>query len=438
MFIYFLQNENNSLRKLYKKISKIKSIVIIKQIIIHSIFYILKRRMQKLKLISIEKFISAWNINKLQLINSTCEIVPNTHFYKQETFLTLPTNDQYNSPESTIYVINNAIIMARTDFLIYKKQVIYSPNFDPSEHISTVEQLKIGTVIPSKKVIKLKVVPTLTLDYGISLLGEGSGNYAHFLFETIPKLLLIDSKDLYRDFPLIIDGWIGKHLIDILIYFNHNEREIIKLREWEQCVVKKLGYITSPCQGPQDFRSNYKPNLFEKPKIPQNSYKFNSDALRSIHNYVIKKNGFLNVKKDRFYLIRGKKIVKGKQYNQRFIWNEDEIIIFLKKYDFYAVNTAKLSFKSQVELFSRAEIVIAPFGAALANLIFAPKNCSVIGLVAYYKNVDYSYYVRLMAALDHDLKIVLGSRVIELNTHPMHSKYTISINTLETALNDII
>lgn len=57
----------------------------------------------------------------------------------------------------------------------------------------------------------------------------------------------------------------------------------------------------------------------------------------------------------------------------RRIVNEDEIISLLSDFDFERVELSTLSFYQQVQLFRCAEIVIAPHGAGLANIIFSTQ-----------------------------------------------------------------
>lgn len=75
----------------------------------------------------------------------------------------------------------------------------------------------------------------------------------------------------------------------------------------------------------------------------------------------------------RIYLSRPKSVGRN-------IINEDEVMAVLAPLGFVAYTMEELSFADEIRLFSQAEIVIAPHGAGLTNMIFAPQNLIVIDL----------------------------------------------------------
>lgn len=64
----------------------------------------------------------------------------------------------------------------------------------------------------------------------------------------------------------------------------------------------------------------------------------------------------------------------------RRILNEAALAPVLKRFAIEPVQPERLSFLEQVALFARAELVVAPHGAALANLVFSRENTSVVEL----------------------------------------------------------
>jgi capsular polysaccharide biosynthesis protein len=69
----------------------------------------------------------------------------------------------------------------------------------------------------------------------------------------------------------------------------------------------------------------------------------------------------------RLYLRRGAGL-------RRRVLNEDELLAALEPHGFVSVQPERLSFEEQVDLFSQAEIVVAPVGAALTNMLFMPPG----------------------------------------------------------------
>ncbi|NNC88185.1 MAG: glycosyltransferase family 61 protein [Akkermansiaceae bacterium] len=65
---------------------------------------------------------------------------------------------------------------------------------------------------------------------------------------------------------------------------------------------------------------------------------------------------------------------------RRRLLNEDDFQPFLRRLGFETVTITGLTIREQADLFSSAQAVIAPHGAALANLVFAPPACRVLEL----------------------------------------------------------
>ena len=74
----------------------------------------------------------------------------------------------------------------------------------------------------------------------------------------------------------------------------------------------------------------------------------------------------------------------------RKIQNEIELLNLLKSYEFEILILSQLSFKTQVELFSCAAVVIAQHGAGLTNIIFSPIHTVVIELYGGLVNPDFA------------------------------------------------
>ena len=73
----------------------------------------------------------------------------------------------------------------------------------------------------------------------------------------------------------------------------------------------------------------------------------------------------------RLYVSRG-------DVGTRNILNEEEILDFLRYYNFEVVVPGELSLEDQIELFNDAEIICGPGGSGMTNHIFAPMRTSLI------------------------------------------------------------
>jgi capsular polysaccharide biosynthesis protein len=66
---------------------------------------------------------------------------------------------------------------------------------------------------------------------------------------------------------------------------------------------------------------------------------------------------------------------------KRRVLNEEELIPVLLNHGFEIVEAESLTFDEQVRLFSSAEMVVAPHGAGLANLLWVPAGCKVFEIL---------------------------------------------------------
>ena len=64
----------------------------------------------------------------------------------------------------------------------------------------------------------------------------------------------------------------------------------------------------------------------------------------------------------------------------RHILNEPELMASLQDLGFELVNLNAVSVEEQVRLFSAADMIVAPHGAGLTNIMFAPAHCRVVEL----------------------------------------------------------
>jgi len=111
----------------------------------------------------------------------------------------------------------------------------------------------------------------------------------------------------------------------------------------------------------------------------------------------------------------------------RHVTNEAALQPVLKDYGFEEVSMSGLTVAQQAELFAEADAVLAPDGAALANLLFAPPGCKVIELFAPGWVVPYFWMICEANNLDYTAIIGAGPRPPE-GTLPREIKQDIVLD----------
>jgi capsular polysaccharide biosynthesis protein len=113
------------------------------------------------------------------------------------------------------------------------------------------------------------------------------------------------------------------------------------------------------------------------PQIKSVCDSYNAMQVKQVRDFY--KNYVLHEKKmsvnqiDKLYVSR--RFAKRRQ-----VMDEDRILEILKKYGFTIFYPEKFTFLEQVAIFSRAEYLVGEHGSGLTNLLFMPKNSSLLEL----------------------------------------------------------
>jgi capsular polysaccharide biosynthesis protein len=107
--------------------------------------------------------------------------------------------------------------------------------------------------------------------------------------------------------------------------------------------------------------------------------------------------------------------------NSRNIKNRKSLIEALSPLRFAAIQPEKLSFDEQALLFSTADVIVAEFGAAMANVMFCRPGTKIVEIIAEGQHDPWSAHLCAMLELDH---VVLFQKQSEqdLLDHPRHAK----------------
>ncbi|MGE0735341.1 MAG: DUF563 domain-containing protein [Alphaproteobacteria bacterium] len=114
----------------------------------------------------------------------------------------------------------------------------------------------------------------------------------------------------------------------------------------------------------------------------------------------------------------------------RKLLNQDAVLDMLRPAGFVPFATARESFARQVEIFSRAEAVIAVMGSGVSNLVFSPPGADVIYLAPNRDALMFFTDVALIAG--HRLGLVFGESVAKETNY--YSDFTIEIDDLRRCL----
>lgn len=122
-------------------------------------------------------------------------------------------------------------------------------------------------------------------------------------------------------------------------------------------------------------------------------------------------------------------ISRGDAWRRRIL-NESALAQELAHAGFEIITIGGLGVRQQAALFSEARAVIAPHGAALTNLVFAPAPCRVLELIP--SNYHYHQYAQLCEALGHRYQALVSP------TPPRDPDYRVDLATLRPFLAELL
>ena len=187
----------------------------------------------------------------------------------------------------------------------------------------------------------------------------GSQGYFHWMFDALPRIDLIQKSKLQP--KLFVCNYQSSFQFESL---------------------QRLGITTQ-----QIIDSNYDTHVQAQqlivPSLPGRTGNMTKQSCDFLRKTFLTEQSGNNERPLRLYISRT-------EAQSRRILNEDSVLAQLAPHNFQVIKPEHLSIEEQALLFSSAEIVIAPHGAGLTNLVFCPPGTAVIEFFSpRYVNVCY-------------------------------------------------
>lgn len=202
------------------------------------------------------------------------------------------------------------------------------------------------------------------IDSPCILLGS-DGNYCHWVVRNLLKLALIERAQLPPGLPYLVAD---------------------DLRSWQRAYLELLGIPESrllrvPADGVYACPRIYVPTQLRN----HPSMKTGIDWLRA------KLAPLLAPPAERIELIYASR----REQPSRRVQNEAAIEEMLSGMGFRVIVPGEMSVREQIDAFSRARVVVAPHGAALANMVFAPPDATLVEITS--QTIHYMDDFRMLA-----------------------------------------
>jgi len=180
---------------------------------------------------------------------------------------------------------------------------------------------------------------------------RGDGNYYHFLMDVLTKVGVLEQA------PSIAppDVW----YVPAQSRFQRELLELFGIDEQQRIDAAKQPHVQADClvvPGPPHMTEKNAPWAVEFLRRRLLPHVDTSGPRRNIY------------------------VTRGPSANNRSIVNEAELLDVLAPYEFEHVDSGELSVVEQLRTFATANLIVAPHGAALANIIFASAGSTLIEL----------------------------------------------------------
>lgn len=261
-----------------------------------------------------------------------------------------------------ISIINNANVFADSEF-IYKDNRILTDRFCYDMY----NRYLCPPLVYARKgrALYLNRGKHERIEKGIFLLKYWGTGWWHLTVEVLPRILLIDLYEEFKDYPLLIDEeiFLDQRSIDLLNIINKTNHPIIKLKRNVEYYVEEIVYP-----------SHVSWLLWnQKQANSGQSWAVETSLVRAVRDIVLKSVEIEKKYGDKIFITRGN--------NNRFD-NEMETAEYFSENGFQVLCPENLTFKEEVEMCFYAKAIVCTLGSAMTNILYANENVKhvMIGL----------------------------------------------------------
>lgn len=236
----------------------------------------------------------------------------------------------------------------------------------------------------------------ITIKDAIFIADRHSANYYHWVTDVLPKIYMINKKNILKNIPIIIPN-----------FKTSFQRDSIKMITKNIIIIKK------------NINLN---NCYYLSEL------HNSGCPRPEYIKGIKKLFTKNINKKRYY----KNIYISRRYgNYRKILQEKKLIKFLRKENFKIIDAEKLSFIDQIRYFENAKFVISSHGAGLTNLIWMKPKSKILEIRSFNPTQNSNY------ALCNIFKIKYFYHLVRQVNYSSNGSYLFKLDEFKKYYNEI-
>ena len=226
----------------------------------------------------------------------------------------------------------------------------------------------------------------IRLKAAINLMGRADENWYHLLLDTLPRYLYL--KDIDQKIPILVRSDLPKSSLKFLSRIL--DREIIYVKPEEVVSIDKLFLIAARSTTFDSRPANH----IEQVKFPTGIYP-------DLQSYIL---GKLSNRKVFNY---PKKLYLPRKSKYRNLVNESRVTNLASNSGYSVIDSNLDFYERQFHYFNRAETVLSPGGAVLANTVFMKPESRVL-LIRSWRDSDLLLWKKLSEACGVHFKEAIG------------------------------
>lgn len=266
----------------------------------------------------------------------------------------------------------------------------------------------------------LAVIPAKveSIESCIVLNHRASDNYFHWLLEVIPCWEMIESIEIYKALPVLVNAHMPDQHYQVLQQLLGSERQLIRAKVSDHYLITKA---VIPLE-----RSHIIFDPLPNISLCNEDMWFSPLAIEFLRQRFTVDTQPPSGRK--ILLTRNSSTLK-----KRKLLNNEQVEQIFRKFNFELIDCGTLTFAEQVALFQSANIIAGATGASFTNLVFSSHECKVLLMAPEGSNAHLIYENLARSAGQTDVYTVVGQSS-ESTKHKLHADFTIDCVELERML----
>lgn len=247
----------------------------------------------------------------------------------------------------------------------------------------------------------------------------GTNNWMHFVIEDLPRFMILRNSTINSNVPILIRADLSSQIKEAISVLTN--REVIEISKYTSMDVATIHYF---------YLNNALPAAMRGDRVNGEKL-FSSEIVREAAEMFSTSRSSQTIRHKRILIARERNLFRP-------MTNFGKLRFSLEKdLGFRTVFLGGMSFQEIAEVFCAAEIVVAEYGAGLANVVFIPPGAKIVELRGPSESNAIEYEV-LVKALGHEHFKVLGMRRFLSSKGIGNGQFSIDLDLLRKVLGRIL